>query len=111
MPRIREVLGRRRGISTPSGRLVLLESFVIVALSGISCGAHYTDAQLQAPRSPTPSPIDAPIRVETVASGLQHPWALAFLSDGRIVVTERPGRLRIVDRSGHLSEPLAGVPP
>jgi glucose/arabinose dehydrogenase len=90
---------------------VLLESFVIVALSGISCGAHYTDAQLQAPRSPTPSPIDAPIRVETVASGLQHPWALAFLPDGRIVVTERPGRLRIVDRSGHLSEPLAGVPP
>jgi len=89
---------------------VLFESFVIIALSGISCGAHYTDAQLQAPRSPTPAPIDAPIRVETVTGGLEHPWALAFLPDGRIVVTERAGRLRIVDRSGHLSEPLAGVP-
>jgi aldose sugar dehydrogenase len=89
---------------------VLFESFVIIALSGISCSARYTDAQLQAPRSPTPAPIDAPIRVETVTGGLEHPWALAFLPDGRIVVTERPGRLRIVDRSGHLSGPLAGVP-
>jgi glucose/arabinose dehydrogenase len=45
-----------------------------------------------------------------VASGLEHPWALAFLPDGRILVTERPGRLRIVGRDGSLSAPLAGVP-
>jgi glucose/arabinose dehydrogenase len=61
-------------------------------------------------RSPTPSSIDGNITTETVASGLVHPWALAFLPDGRILVTERPGRLRIVDRNGRLSEPLAGVP-
>ena len=36
------------------------------------------------------------IAVETVAKGLDHPWALAFLPDGRMLVTERPGRLRIV---------------
>jgi glucose/arabinose dehydrogenase len=60
--------------------------------------------------SPQPTPIDGSIAVETVVSGLVHPWALAFLPDGRILVTERPGRLRIVDTNGRLSEPLAGVP-
>jgi glucose/arabinose dehydrogenase len=51
-----------------------------------------------------------PIRVTTVATGLENPWALAFLPDGRMLVTERPGRLRIVARDGTLSAPLAGVP-
>ena len=41
---------------------------------------------------------DGPFRVVTVASGLEHPWGLAFLPDGRMLVTERPGRLRIVAR-------------
>jgi glucose/arabinose dehydrogenase len=50
-----------------------------------------------------------PLWVETMASGLEHPWGLAFLPDGRLLVTERPGRLRIVD-DGALSPPLAGVP-
>ena len=50
------------------------------------------------------------IAVETVAKGLDHPWALAFLPDGRMLVTERPGRLRIVSKDGKLSPPLAGVP-
>src|SRR5574341_1111884 len=50
------------------------------------------------------------ISVETVASGLSHPWALAFLPDGRMLVTERPGRMRIVAKDGRLSSPLAGVP-
>ena len=51
------------------------------------------------------------LRVETVAGGLDHPWALAFLPDGRMLVTERPGRLRFVSADGRLSEPLSGVPP
>ncbi len=67
-------------------------------------------SQDQAPRSPTPAPVSGAIRVETVAHGLEHPWALAFLPDGRMLVTERPGRLRRVERDGRLSEPLAGVP-
>lgn len=51
-----------------------------------------------------------PLKVDTVARGLVHPWALAFLPDGRMLVTERPGRMRIVGRDGTLSQPLAGVP-
>jgi glucose/arabinose dehydrogenase len=67
-------------------------------------------ASAQAPRSPTPRPVDAPLRVEVVARGLENPWGLAFLPDGRLLVTERPGRLRIVGRDHRLSDPLAGVP-
>lgn len=51
-----------------------------------------------------------PLAVETVAGGLVNPWSLAFLPDGRMLVTERPGRMRIVSRGGKLSPPLAGVP-
>ena len=51
----------------------------------------------------------AKFRVETIASGLENPWAIAFLPDGRKLVTERPGRLRLLDRNGKLSE-VAGVP-
>lgn len=50
------------------------------------------------------------IAVETVARGLVHPWSLAFLPDGRMLVTERPGRMRIVPRDGTVSPPLGGVP-
>ncbi|MDS4012459.1 MAG: PQQ-dependent sugar dehydrogenase, partial [Defluviicoccus sp.] len=50
------------------------------------------------------------VRLQTVADGLEHPWAIAFLPDGRLLVTERPGRLRIVAEDGRLSVPVAGVP-
>ncbi|KRE02129.1 hypothetical protein ASE63_07070 [Bosea sp. Root381] len=50
------------------------------------------------------------LTVETVASGLEHPWGLAFLPDGRMLVTERPGRLRLVGTDGKLSPPITGVP-
>ncbi len=50
------------------------------------------------------------LAVSTVAEGLEHPWGLAFLPDGRALVTERPGRLRLLDQDGKLSVPLAGVP-
>ncbi|WP_291606037.1 PQQ-dependent sugar dehydrogenase [Bradyrhizobium sp.] len=50
------------------------------------------------------------VQIETVSRGLEHPWALAFLPDGRILVSERPGRLRVVSKDGALSQPLQGVP-
>lgn len=49
-------------------------------------------------------------RVESVASGLEHPWSVALLPNGGFLVTERPGRLRRIDANGKVSAPLAGVP-
>ncbi|MFM7849012.1 MAG: PQQ-dependent sugar dehydrogenase [Rubrivivax sp.] len=53
----------------------------------------------------------ADLKPVMVARGLAQPWALAFLPDGRMLVTERPGRMRIVTPDGRLGEPLQGLPP
>jgi len=52
----------------------------------------------------------AALRVVTMAQGLDHPWGLAFLPDGRLLVTERAGRMRIIERDGKVGTPLANVP-
>jgi glucose/arabinose dehydrogenase len=49
--------------------------------------------------------------VVTVAEGLQNAWGMAFLPGGKILITERPGRLRVLGTDGKLSEPVAGLPP
>jgi glucose/arabinose dehydrogenase len=80
-------------------RLGLASAFVAVAATAASAQAPL---RLKTER--------ADLLVETVASGLDHPWALVFLPDGRMLVTERPGRLRIVSADGKLSPALKGVP-
>jgi len=50
------------------------------------------------------------MRIDTIARGLEHPWAVALMPDGSFLVTERPGRLRRVSTDGKVSPPLAGVP-
>jgi aldose sugar dehydrogenase len=50
------------------------------------------------------------LTTEVVARGLQNPWGLAFIGEGRMLVTERPGRMRVVEANGSVGEPLAGVP-
>ena len=49
------------------------------------------------------------LNAEIIADGLQNPWGLDFLPNGEAIVTERPGRMRILTKEG-LSEPIAGVP-
>lgn len=66
--------------------------------------------EAQAPRSPTPASVKGTLNSQTIAKGLEHPWSLAFLPDKRMLVTERPGRLRVVSPDGRISEPLTGVP-
>lgn len=54
---------------------------------------------------------DHTVRVVKVVAGLEYPWGLAFLPDGRMLVTERPGRLRLVGKDGTLGpQPIAGLP-
>jgi glucose/arabinose dehydrogenase/catechol 2,3-dioxygenase-like lactoylglutathione lyase family enzyme len=80
--------------------------------------ATITVVEAQAPRSsPPPPPLpqtffsgEVPIRVIPVAKGLSHPWSLAFLPDGGMLVTERDGRLRIIHNGVLDPKPIAGVP-
>jgi glucose/arabinose dehydrogenase len=50
------------------------------------------------------------IHPEVIAKGLEHPWAVAFIDNNRMLVTERPGRMRVVQPDGKLSDPIQGLP-
>jgi glucose/arabinose dehydrogenase len=82
-------------------------SLLIIGTLLLACRAA---PQGPAPHSTQPRSIESGLKVETFASGLDHPWGIAIMPDDRMLVTERPGRLRIVDRQGTVSAPLAGVP-
>lgn len=99
----------------------LRPTVLALALTLLSAGCQRADeAATPAPASPQGAPGQAAatteaseageVRVSVVASGLEHPWAMAFLPEGGILVSERPGRLRLVDQDGTVSAPLAGVP-
>lgn len=81
---------------------------LLATAAGAALSAR-ASAQSAAPGARAAEPAVA-VKAVDVARGLEHPWGLAFLPDGRLLVTERAGRLRVVGRDGRLSAPLAGVP-
>ena len=89
-------------------RLAPHAAILVIALAG--CRAQDATSAPPSPAAVAASAASGEIRVTRVAGGLEHPWAVLPLPDGRFLVTERPGRLRYVERDGKLSAPLAGVP-
>ena len=78
-------------------------------LAALGCAAREVAPQPTALEASAPA--DAGVRLTPVVGGLEHPWGMAWLPDGALLITERPGRLRIV-RAGRLDPtPIAGVPP
>ncbi|MGD9966100.1 MAG: PQQ-dependent sugar dehydrogenase [Hyphomonadaceae bacterium] len=103
--------------------VVLAAGVVLAACSGSQGASHETGApvaqgapnadfspafagQTRAPETRSGVTVDT----DVVADGLNHPWAIAFLPDGRMLVTERMGRLRVITQEGAISEPVAGLP-
>jgi aldose sugar dehydrogenase len=80
--------------------------FILPALMLISCG---NDTARPENGYFTTEEVD--FRVDTLATGLQNPWGMAFLPDGRILIVERPGRLRIFENGRLLDQPVQGIPP
>ena len=92
-----------------------VKTFSAVCAAGLALAADAATPYSPKPAWPTQTNAPAPakpsrFRVEIVASGLNHPWSLAFLPDGRMLVTERPGRMRILSPDGTLSAPIEGLP-
>lgn len=87
-----------------SGRLIMLGVALALSVAAAASTAHAQDS---------PQVFESEhhmFRVVTVADGLQHPWSIAFLPGGDILITERPGRLRIVRNGKLLPDPVPGVP-
>ena len=78
----------------------------------LMCGAilSATSLPVAAVQTKAPAAPRTAITVQSIAKGLNHPWGLQFLPDGRMVVSERAGPIRIVGRDGKISQPIAGVP-
>lgn len=88
-----------------TGRVVGAAAGWIAAVALGNGGSVAANTLTKAPAAP-----ETKLNVEVVAQRLEHPWGLQFLPDGRMLVTERPGRVRIVTKDGRISVPVQGVP-
>jgi glucose/arabinose dehydrogenase len=89
-------------------------SILVVAVAGAFCATATADAPEPArglPPPPQPAKvINTGYKVALIAKGLDHPWSMAFLPDGSMLVSERVGRLRLIKGGSLQAEPIGGVP-
>jgi glucose/arabinose dehydrogenase len=88
-------------------RRIVLAVLLAIAEGGCSSPETTTDGSCQLVESGFGPDGNVPIQVDVVASGLEVPWSIAFLPEGDLLVTERPGRVRIVTMAGELRDPVA----
>jgi aldose sugar dehydrogenase len=93
----------------------IASSILAAAVAAMICAATLAEADLRVGRAPPPPPqpakvVKAGYKVTEIAKGLDHPWSMAFLPDGSMLVTERPGRLRLIKGGLLQPQPIAGVP-
>jgi glucose/arabinose dehydrogenase len=94
-----------RALLVPAKLVAMMTAAIFV------CASTDVHAQTADARQPVVQTQRAAFRVNTLTRGLEYPWSLAFLPEGRFLVTERPGRLRIVGRDGRLDpHPVDGIP-
>jgi aldose sugar dehydrogenase len=96
-------------------RTRLVSSILAVAAAATLASASMADVTLETVNTLPPPPHPATVvktgyKVTEIAKGLDHPWSLAFLPDGSLLVTERAGRLRLIRGGLLLPQPITGVP-
>jgi glucose/arabinose dehydrogenase len=86
----------------------------LAAIAASVCASAAAAPEGVRPPPPAPQPatvVKTGYKITEIAKGLDHPWSMAFLPDGSILVTERPGQLRLIKGGSLLAQPIAGVPP
>lgn len=89
-------LASHLGLTTVTGAAILLTTLLVTAPASVSAADRYATRSFE-------------VEVSEIAAGLEHPWAVEVLPDGAYIVTERPGRLRII-RAGEVGKPIEGLP-
>jgi glucose/arabinose dehydrogenase len=88
-----------------------LSALSFVLITGLSTNASIAQTAINIlSNTPTNQVVGPTIKPAVLASGLEHPWALAFIGNGNMLVTERPGRMRVISQTGSVSAPLSGLP-
>jgi glucose/arabinose dehydrogenase len=93
----------------------IASSILAAAVAAMICAAALAEADLRVGRASPPPPqpakvVKAGYKVTEIAKGLDHPWSMAFLPDGSMLVTERQGRLRLIKGGLLQPQPIGGVP-